>query len=420
VKRPRLGLLLVLALLFGGALLWFHDLGRTRHVQNAEVVDGALPAEAPVDGFVREPSARIDQRVLEEVRDGSRMERLIREPGDGEELRADPVRFRGAPLDVKGTLESLEVTRGERFHEFRGTLRDRHGGAWAFTVLREPEVSVGDVVRLQGFFLKLSCLENGPGRYEDEVPLLVGRELKSSYFALEPSTELSAEMLAEIRDGDLVDMTDRQEDILYHVLNYARSLTPERLATLPIADVTWADLRADPDRYRGKLVRLIAKFPEGFQWEQPLGPDGENPLGVAAFVEGIMGAGEHKLVRWIADERIRDDQVGDFRNVHLTGVFFKTLAWENKRGVPYSGPLIVPVSIEPFTIEAFTFTRKLGWFLGGAALVIVLVFWLSVFADGRRAREFRQEYVQRRKRSLARVLGRSDSARDPAGPEAGA
>ncbi|MBK6941485.1 MAG: hypothetical protein IPH13_15005 [Planctomycetes bacterium] len=430
-EKSRLIFLGVLAVVFIAGFAYFHAKAQRDPAKKDEIAD-IRQEEAPFE-LVRQPAAKIDAKKLEATKDSTKLDRLVREPepythllseaykltpGDLEvmglrtldlaALRRDPGLHRGTPFEVKGEVESIEVVSGDKYHEVRGRVRLPSDDVVAFAVLRESDCSPGDVVRLQGFFFKFVDLETAPGTWVENVPLLVGRALTRSYIDLAPNTSLEAVSWDLVRDHGLEDQIDLQEEILFEVLNYVRSLTPEQRSTLPSQEVTWADLRRNPNAFRGKIVQITAQCPVDYQWPRTLGPSGENPLDHRVFYDGIAGVMGERLFRWIAFEPLKKEDVGDLNVSHITGVFFKNVAWENKRGHTYNGPMIVPIRVVPFRSPADNTQSFLNWIVIGAVSLVVSMLAFSLFGNRNAQREFQRDFLARKKRQLTRVLEQKD------------
>lgn len=435
-EKSRLAFLGGLAIVFVAGFVYFRAKARP-DPEKKEDVAAVRQEEAPFE-LVRQPAAKIDAKKLEPTKDATKLERLVREPepythllseaykltpGDLEvmglrtldldALRRDPALYRGTPFEVKGTVEAIEVVSGDKYHEVRGRVRLANDDVVAFAVLRESDCSPGDVVRLQGFFFKFVDLETTPGTWIENVPLLVGRALTRSFIDLAPNPSLEAVSWELVRDHGLEDQIDLQEEILFEILNYVRSLTPEQKQNLPAEEVTWADLRRNPNAFRGKLVQITAQCPIDYQWPRTLGPAGENPLDHRVFYDGIAGVMGERLFRWIAFEPLKKEQVGDLNVSHITGVFFKNVAWENKRGHTYNGPLIVPIRVVPFRSPADNTQSFLNWIVIGAVSIVVSMLAISLFGNRKAQSEFQRDFLARKKRQLSRVLERKDGAERP-------
>lgn len=435
-EKSRLAFLGGLAIVFVAGFVYFRAKARPDPEKKQDVA-AVRQEEAPFE-LVRQPAAKIDAKKLEPTKDATKLERLVREPepythllseaykltpGDLEvmglrtldldALRRDPALYRGTPFEVKGTVEAIEVVSGDKYHEVRGRVRLANDDVVAFAVLRESDCSPGDVVRLQGFFFKFVDLETTPGTWIENVPLLVGRALTRSFIDLAPNPSLEAVSWELVRDHGLEDQIDLQEEILFEILNYVRSLTPEQKQNLPAEEVTWADLRRNPNAFRGKLVQITAQCPIDYQWPRTLGPAGENPLDHRVFYDGIAGVMGERLFRWIAFEPLKKEQVGDLNVSHITGVFFKNVAWENKRGHTYNGPLIVPIRVVPFRSPADNTQSFLNWIVIGAVSIVVSMLAISLFGNRKAQSEFQRDFLARKKRQLSRVLERKDGAERP-------
>lgn len=426
--RSRLLFLGVVMVLFIGGFAYLRV--RSSETDPVSQQESLIPAEVVRPRAVRIPSAQVDHALLIEVRDASRSERLVREPtpyghliaqarrlttGDMEALGLqkidaaaileDPALHRGHAYEVKGILEQLEIVQGADYQEVRGTLLDVAGQRYAFTVLHEPEASVGEVVRLRGFFYKLFAIETAPGEYDDQAIYLVGRNLPRTYLEMAPTTDLADAPLYQVSDFDITDMIDMQEDVLYHVLNFVRSLSPEARQNLDYEDVEWSDLRRDPERYRGRPVRVFANYYPSLEWVRVLGPDGENPLETPAFHDGILKLPHERIFRWIGFDPVPDEAIGDSRLVFLKGIFFKNYAWENSRGDILNAPLIVATGFEPFRVGENHLVEGMGYVIVGITTLLVLIFFIGVFNDRRESNRFRSDYLRRKKRQLG---GRTD------------
>ncbi|MBI4880007.1 MAG: hypothetical protein HY812_10175 [Planctomycetes bacterium] len=441
-ERVRLVVLALAAVLFLAALLYVQLVVKRGLEAPADEGEYVVQGDSPL---VRAPSAKVDPQRLAAVEDASRTDRLVREPEpyshllaearkltpgdlealglrriDAQQVLAAPAASRGQPFEVKGVLESVEAVQGQLWQEIRGSLRDPDGQLYAFSVLQEPQVEVGQVVRLRGFFFKLFCLETRPGEFSDNVIYLIGRSLVRSFLEMPPVTDLAQIPFHLARDYDVTDQVDLQEELLYHVLSYVRSLTPEQKEALPAENVTCAGLQHDPGAYRGKLVRVLARYVPGLEWPRKLGPGGENPLETQFFQDGILALPGDRVVRWVGFDEFPRETLAEGRLVYLTGVFVKVHAWENMRGKILNGPLLVPVRFEPFAMPDVSAYHKIGYGIAGITVFLMAFFVIAVFRDGRKAAQFRREFLRRRRLALERALGARDSAEPLPAPPADA
>lgn len=430
-SRTSLLFLTALAILFLGGFLYVRFVAMT---EKAEVDENAyLASEDHLPKITRSPSARIDFNILSPVKDSAQTDRLVREPepythlltearkltpGDLEalglrdmnaiEILEDPALHRGEPFMVKGILESIDVVQGRVWQEVRGTVRDDTGQLYSFTVLRDPDVEVGQFVILRGFFFKLFTTESAPGEFADNTIYLVGNRLILSFMRMEPVTDLSQIPFDKARDFDITDMVELQEDLLYQVLSYARALDDETKEEIEATEVRWIDLRKQPEVYRGQPVRILARHVPGLDWEARMGPGGENPLNVDVFHNGILALANNRLVRWIGLEPFPVAEVPS-KLSYLTGIFVKNLAWENGRGEILNGPLIVPLRFDAFVYPKNEAIIQIGYAISATVMVLIVAFFVGVFWDSRRSAKYRQEFLQRKKRSLSRALEARES-----------
>lgn len=426
-EKLRLAFLLALLVVFLGGYLYFRFVMLTESEQPPD--EGLYITNVDDSAIAREPAATVDFSRLSEVTDSSRTERLIREPDaythlltearkltpgdldalglaplDAEGIAEDPGLYRGHPFEVKGFLESIEVVQGRIWEEVRGWLRRPDGGVVAFSVLREPNVEVGQVVRLQGFFFKMFALETEPGTYVDDAIYLVGNRLFRSFLEMPPVEDLTAVPFDQARDYDVTDMVELQEELLYPVLSFAAHLDDEARAALTGDEVTWQDLRRRPDDYRGKVVRILVRYVPGLEWPRELGPGGENPIGIRHFSDGIFAQPGNRLIRWIGIEPFPKEILQKTKLVYLTGVFVKNYAWENNRGEILNGPLLVPLRFKPFYLPKNEALQQIAYGIAGVTFLLIVVFFVLVFRDSRRSEQFRREFLSRKRRRLDRVL----------------
>ncbi len=398
--------------------------------------DAPRGASAPAR-IVREPAAKIDLELLSKVKDATRTDQLVREPDayvhllsqsrtlvrgdlealgmaklDVDQILADPSKYRGHAFEAKGTLESIEfIETGEQV-EVRGTLVEPAGARVAFTALIPPTAVVGDVVRMRGFFFKLLAVELKPGEYVGGVPCLVGKEITRSFFPAPPVTALDPEVLARAHESSLEEMMEIQEDVLFHVISWVKHLPAEERAKL---QGEWLDVREldkDPDRWRGKLITFNARclFGPKHNWTEHIGPDGENPLEVDNFYEGIVAHAANRKMRWVSHEPFPESAVGEHDSTVVTAVFVKMLAWETTNGTMVAGPLIVPVRFDPFILGESSNIGRVGpWLAGAGAIVMAVLFWF-VFRERKNDQSFRREIASRRAAAAAQGAGDTGGA----------
>ena len=438
--KAKLIFLSALMLIFLGGYIYFRFVMLTE--EDAPTDEGMYISEVDDGAVLRDPAAKIDFNVLSAVKDTSRTERLIREPdaythlltearkltpGDLEALgikaldapaiAADAALYRGQPFEVKGFLESIEVVQGRIWEEVRGWLRTEEDRLVAFSVLREPDAEVGQVVRLRGFFFKMFALEIAPGEYAGDAIYLVGNGLIRSFLEAPPVTDLGTVAFDQARDYDVTDMVELQEELLYPVLSYTRQLDDETRATISGHEVSWHELRKQPDQHRGQVVKILVRYVPGLEWPRKLGPGGENPLGIRQFSDGIFAMVGNKLIRWIGIDEFPKDVLKKTKLVYVTAVFVKNYAWENNRGEILNGPLLVPIRFEPFFLPKNEAIHQIAYGIAGVTLFLLVAFFILVFRDSKKSEQFRREFLSRKRKRLATVLAEGAEAGGPNGPD---
>jgi hypothetical protein len=434
-----LGMLALLVAVIGGYLyLRTSAAVATADLDPGEMVAVPVEPEAPI---VRIPASRIDLDILATVADKTPTDRLVREPepyqhllaearkltpGDMQalgvrnavraELVAAPEAHRGDPFRVRGVLESVDVGFDRKYQEIRGTLRDLDGGRYAFAVLQEPEVEIGQVVQLEGFFFKLFAVETEPGNYADGTPYLVGKRLQRSFFPLPPNADLAKIPFYEARDYDLTDLVKWPDDLIYETLNFVRSSSPEALAALDYTEVDWAKLKQEPDRWRGKPVAVFGNHYATLTWHRRLGIDGQNPLDIEFVHEGLLRLPHDRLYRFISLTPVPQEIRDEHKLVTMTGIFLKNLAWQNTRGEAIDGPLIVATGFEAFPVPNQKTVATIGWIAGGLTLGCVVLFLIGVYSDQRKARAFQKEYMRRKRRQFERAVAGETAKGESQGP----
>jgi hypothetical protein len=425
--KARILLMCGALLVFLTGYLWL----RSQKLATEAALDPSEMVDVPRDELpplVRIPSARVDPNRLLEVRDASLTDRLIREPDAYEHLLTEarkltygdldalgmkeidpaavlaaPAEHRGSPYFVRGFLESIDVSFDPRFHEIRGVVRDPSGQRYAFSVLAEPQIEIGKIVRLEGYFFKLFAIETAPGVYDENVIHLVGKRLIRSYFPLPPNDDLAKIPFHEARDSDLSESIEWPESLVYETLNWVRTTGKEKLSEIAAEEVDHPTLQREPDRFRGKVVRVFGNFYLPLEWQRRLGPEGENPLDQKVFHEGLLKLPHDRLFRWISFEGVPREFVGNSRLIVLKGVFLKNLAWQNSRSDPVAAPLLVVTGWEPFMVPDEKSVKVIGIVVATLTILTIGLFVIGVYNDQKKAREFQKEYMRRKRRQLERV-----------------
>ena len=439
--KARIIFLVVLSAVVVAAFFYFQNLS----LRQAQELDTDLEDYLDAPPPIREVYAKVDPARLEDVRDATPAERVVREkdaylylikesakliPGDMEilgvqnippaDLRADPASFRGRPVEIKGALEWFEREEFQDFKLFRGYLVTPEGDYVYFTVMNMPdEIEIGGVMKLQGFFFKIfSCsLADGSTRAGNAV-YLVGNRLKPSFYHMDPVTELDPEILDSLYVYTFEDsLKEFRDKPLFHFLSYVRNMDPQRKASLEYQELLPAEIRNRPMDYRGKPVKVLGYV----KWSQirSLGPEGENPLGVPSIIHALAynyRGGWCYFLTFDLPDWIRSNDM-----VYVKGIFYRNYTYTSRRGDPVSAPVLIACEYEPFVPPEDRATPMLMWFFGVFAILLVGFFFLSVFRDRKEARRFRARFIERKKRQLSAVMtsgGGTDSGGAPGGDAA--
>jgi len=437
---PHKGRLLAYGVLLA-ALLLYVGVTIVRGTGAAAGPAAPAPAGEAVPRGIREPLARVDPARLADVRDGSELLRAVLERdaaahlleqagrlvhGDLEqlglrdvpraELLAGPTAHRGQPCTVIGTLAWQEELQDDVLGFcVQGEVRDAQDEPWNFLVLA-PLVDVrrGEVVRLSGFFLKHWDLLRPDGS-RSSGPLLVGAEMLRSAFRIEPVTELPPGFLARVRDFDLRDASlPIESPELFQLLSFVQNTPAETLFRgQPAPPEVRPDLLLrDTDEWRGEPVRISGTLLLSRQI--PLGPLGENPLGVPFIWELWLSSyqGTARVLSLEIPSGLRDGQ--DI--VDADGIYFRRCTYENAQDLPHSAAVVVAKRLQRYVPQPNTWLPVAIRVVVGLVAAGAVLFALVARSDRKAAAAARQARIGRKKK-LAALSGRLHG--DTPGPEDG-
>ena len=370
--------------------------------------------------------------------DAARLEALVRDESEGEQVDLEPEALalagrwsRGltdaqfAALDVEDwtpALDALLVTeraslRGKALRMRGGilSLRRRALGAglpegWlaslrlddgsiGYAVLHDiPEGyrSIGSWLRIEGLYLK---------RYRDDIEgafvegaLIVAPSAEPSFPAFEPVQDPQY-YLADVRD-DGVD--EGQSGIppqpFWALMNHAQLARAEELsesidwAAAPELDkLTLEEVVASGDEWRGMAVRVpVSKLMDARVKRAP-----ENPAREELTCEGWIGNTTWKNVVSFSAPFSTELERGDL--VYARGFFFKNLAYEPREGGLRVAPRLVLVSLDEYAPGENNAMRYLFIAVSvGAALLVGSIFLLTI-RDRRSSERMRQDMIRRRR-----------------------
>ena len=425
--KARIIILIVLAAVVCAAFFYFRDVSK----QQSEASSVEKEEYANIPPTRVEVSAKVDPAVFASVRDASISERVVKEkepylhlikqsakliPGDMEILGVrsadpeailkDPASFRGKPILIKGNLQYYETEKFEDFELFKGYLTTLKGRYVYFTVLSMPdEFSIGDVVKLQGFFFKIySFVLHGEETRVSDALFIVGRRLVSSFYTMKPVHEIDPAVLDSIYDYTLEDSSkDFQEKPLYHLLSYVQNLDSKKIETIPFSEHLASEVMFSAAKFRGKALDIVGK-PVWLR-RTLLGPEGENPLkGVRKVYRGLVLNYKGGFCYFFALD-IPEWFSTDFKNlVHLKGFFFRNFSYISRKGTPQSAPVLVVCSIEKYLYPKDETIFYITLFIFGLTILMVGFFFFTVFRDRKHNREYRARFIAKKKELLQRAI----------------
>lgn len=432
--KTRLIVLIVLTAVVIAAFIYF----RIDSMQEEpEIVTDENYANIPAPQ--REVYAKVDPAELEEVKDGVVSERIVKErepflhlmsqaakliPGDMEALGVEilspskaleqPANFRGRPFSVKGNLQWFEEEEFEDFEYFRGYLTTLDGEYIYFTVLRMPnDLEIGDVVRLQGFFFKTYSflLSDEETRVSDAL-FIVGMRLIPSFYTMEPAREINMDLLSTLIDSTLEDSSiEFQEKPLFHLLSYVQNMDRESYESIVFEERLATEVRNNSPKYRGAALDVVGQL----VWLQDslLGPEGENPLGIKKAFRGLVFNNKGGFCYFFALDLPEWLSLQNRDLVHLKGFFFRNYTFINRQGRTQSVPTLVVGGIDKFIIPEDNTMLMVTFFILGMTLFLLGFFFFTVFRDRRRNREYRAQFIRKKKAQLEQAL--KNAKKGPAG-----
>ena len=429
MKAYAFGIAIILAVLYA--------YGPEAPVEKATRAEQPLgPVDVPVGDAVQS-LAQIDKALLAEVADGTVVERsrieagprrhLMKQagrlvfgdlgklglaPGDWETLVTGAADQRGQPFWILGTLAWWQEERVDGYTEIRGEVVDRAGQPWAFLSVTEPyNLKSGDVVKLAGFYLKSHEMLRPDGELVT-APLIVADEVLASAYRIEPVTEYPGEQLSSVRDYNIAQASRPLDSLaFYELLSFVNTAEVEQvLPTDAVSELMPSELLATPSDWRGEPVALTGVL--YFKTEAPLGPRGENPLGVPFawnlwVSDNRAGAAGTMLVVSL-DEPVN---VTERQIVTIKGRFYRRFAFENKANSPRMAAVIIASEIEPLIPEENTLTPLLLNIILVMVGLVAAFIMLGQWREQRAMATARTQRMRRHRVNVARpgMLSSADS-----------
>ena len=388
----------------------------------------------------------LEPDIMALARDETRQQRLVREPEpfrhlleisldvvpavarqlgmpldplDPQVLQANPELYRGRYLWSKGTL--LDLAGPIQNHPvpgydlYEGRLATPYGETvmFAFSIPPDPDIAIGDWVRVEGFFLKLR-----DGFYPEVTgaPMLVGPTLVRDMPDWDPVLALDPEILDSIEDGEFREGTyyegtdseltlERFQDTpLWHMASYViahkddMDLVGWRKLDAFSEEEQWLEMMRG-ETAKGTPMRILGECVEGHWLEA-----GTNPIGVEHWTEvwvQVHDLGGRVVPVWIPR---RVDELTRRKSVEVRGYLFKRHAYDSVRGERRVTPLFLAAAMDPYQTIENPFIAQIGLVVAGAAGGLILLFFLMARRDRLAQSQHEMAMVERRRRRRGRMV----------------
>jgi len=336
----------------------------------ASVADATATQRAEIE---RDPAAHLIDEASQLVYGD--LEKLGMVAADRELIEQAPAQHRGDAVYALGELQWYEPISDNQGYRVRGEIRDELGRSWNFLVVTEPfDVRIGDVVKVAGFYLKQYDMLR-PDRSSSSGPLIIGEELLRSSYRIDPVTSLRPELFLRVRDYDLTEASRPLESPeFYELLSYVDHSSPETLFPPGSAPTEYraSELMRNTDAHRGEALRVSGLL--AAVQEVPLGPRGENPLGVP-FVWHIWLSSYSGATLLISFEK-PDGLVPKVDVVDADGIYFRRYAYENQLGQPYTAAVVIAKRLQKYVAPTNDFSPLLMKVTVGIVAAVILTAWL--------------------------------------------
>ncbi|MFO1053483.1 MAG: hypothetical protein U1F36_14820 [Planctomycetota bacterium] len=352
-----------------------------------------------------------------------------REPVPLSVLQGSPQTYRGAWLWYSGRLRYVSEPKtghpidGYRIYEgFIETDGVDGGGVVMFRVSRvAPGVTIGDWVRVEGFFMKLRDSRVLPDA--DHAPLLVGSELMKDFQPWVPVEKLDPAMFADLHDGrfskgesrdrrfEVIEEGDSQADLessqsepLWYLASYAMhrrggpddDLPNWRLQPAFVKDEQYRAIAFTDEVPRGSPYRLLGTFVMSHWFAA-----NPNPIGVSYWSTVWIQSpnlGGKLLPIWVP-RKIEGFEYGD--PLEVRAYWFKRHHYELARGGEALTPVFVAADLDRYvTLPESPVVTALKYVFAGLVAVIVGVFYFVSRADKRRRDEHEERMTKRRRKHM--------------------
>ena len=211
--------------------------------------------------------------------------------------------------------------------------------------------------------------DQAPGNKQRPAPA-VAQLAAAQPGALPPTLQLPKALFADINENALY-IRHSEGRPYWAVLSKLREVPQSELEQAALQDVTYTQLFAAPDTYRGQLITL-----EGELLQLKRLPPHENDAKIEVVYEGWLknaDSGKNPYVFHCLDKPpgLREGEKLS-EKVSITGYFFKRYQYAAKSGLTYAAPMLLVKRIRWFPVvqrKAAADPRWVPYLLGGIAVV---------------------------------------------------
>ncbi|MCK5941122.1 MAG: hypothetical protein KAI24_04055, partial [Planctomycetes bacterium] len=345
------------------------------------------------------------------------------------ELREDIDEWRHRWLWYEGELTQLlgpragHPIKGYSIYEATVRLADGESVLAAFSVPpegdpRTGDVRVGDWVRVEGYLLKLRDTTY-PDKLES-VPFLVGRTMQRDYEDWPKVTELDPSYFEGMDDstlwpGDLSmrDVEEDQTEALWHLGAFVRDTADQwdlkrwrQVEPLSVGEPY--DRLVNEGLQRGEPMRVFGTLIRRRTIAAPANPANIR-FWTTAWVQ-VSGFGGHLVPIWVPG---RVDKLPMRAQLEVRGFYYRWYVYDSQKGKRYRVPLFVAADLDLFELNTGESMQRIGAWIGGAALLLVISLLVSQRRAAKSALEHSRDMdARRRKRRLAAAASAAGSAAD--------
>ncbi len=368
-----------------------------------------------------EPISHLLEKSLNVVPSIARALGMPDQPVPIERLRHDPNSYRGSYLWYKGELKFV-TSDGREGHPVRGFkiyegwIETDSGDTVMFRVSVRPKgIKVGDIVRVQGFFMKLRDSKVQPN--VEMAPILIGPELYADYADWDAVDNLDKTVLARIEQGSWARGEEEPTDLghlerslaesqgvpLWHLASYARHQAeksppidwheiPALVKKDSVLEMRYGETPA------GSPTRILGTFVQARTYEAD-----PNPLGIQHWTEVwvlIRDIGAMHVPIWIPEKL---EGTWNFNEPIDTGAFFyRGMLYMTQTNDERFTPIFVASKLKRFVPAVENpVNRIVKWSFFGLSILVIGFFVLLNRRDKKTSAAHAEALIERRRKRRA-------------------